>query len=152
MPKFTFIAVSILAMLWGIKYLFSKDSFDAVLSLFFIVVFFVRGLEYAYPILVNLALSIIFLYSLKTTPMITKFALLKEPGLDKHGLNYTRNLTILWIGFFIINALISFVLAMFDDKTAWAIYCGVISYILIALFIVGEMIYRRKFIKNVKKI
>lgn len=84
--------------------------------------------------------------------MITKFALLKEPSLDKHGLNYTRNLTILWIVFFIINALISLVLAMFDDKMAWAIYCGVISYILIALFIFGEMVYRRKFIKNVKKI
>lgn len=45
MPKFTFIIVSILAALWGIKYLFSKDGFDAMLSLFFIVVFLLGGLS-----------------------------------------------------------------------------------------------------------
>ena len=162
--EFVPVLLAIMAILWGLRGVlefkgssefgdglkseFGKFSF--VLCGFFALcaVFNAYGLKYLYPVLINAFLGAVFYFSLKQTPMITKFAMLKEKNLEPKALIYTRNLTKIWIGFFVINGLISAILACFENKFYWAIYCGVISYILIALLIFGEIIFRKIYIKN----
>lgn len=111
--------------------------------------FYDIGLKYLYPIIVSFVFLGMFLFSLKNEAFITRLARLKEPNLDKKVVIYTRNLTKIWCIFFALNAFIAFYLMLLDDKRLWAIYTGVISYILMGALFFGEMIFR-KFVLRVK--
>ena len=148
----------IMAFLWagrGIleskeKENFSNTKFSFFLALFFILAFVLQGwgLKYLYPVLINTFLALVFYLSLKKTPIITKLAMLKDKNLPLKAINYTANLTKIWLGFFIINGLVSAILALRDNKIYWLIYCGIISYFLIGILILGELIFRKFYIKN----
>ena len=158
--KFNFILLCVMAILWGLRGFFEKGKNGKNLSEFgkfsfvlcgffaFCAVFSHFGLKYLYPVLINAFLCGIFYLSLAKTPMITKFAMIKEPNLEPKALIYTRNLTKIWIVFFVINGSISAILACFENKIYWGVYCGAISYILIGILFFGEIIFRKIYIKN----
>lgn len=144
-----------MAFFWFSKgILESKDDrlFSFIITCFLLLSLIFKGdfFRYLYPVLVNGLLFIIFSYSLKSEPIITKFAKIKDKDLPKEAIIYTRKLTLLWAVFFLTNGLISLILAFLENKHYWAIFCGMISYILVGGFIGFEYIYRIFFIKRLK--
>ena len=160
--EFSLYLLIIMAILWGLRGIlefgFESESknlsefgkFSFVLCGFFALcaVFSAYGIKYLYPVLINAFLGAIFYFSLASTPMITKFAMLKEKNLEPKALIYTRNLTKIWIGFFVINGGVSGLLALCENKVYWGVYCGAISYVLVGALLFGEIIFRKFYIKN----
>lgn len=98
-----------------------------------------------YPILINVSLAAIFGFSLfQTSTVIERLARLKEPNLSAHGIIYTRRVTILWLCFFLFNAIVSAWVTFYGSLAAWTIYNGLISYFLVGLLFTGEYIVRRR--------
>ena len=76
--------------------------------------------------------------------MIERLARLQEPDLPAAGVAYTRRVTQVWCGFFIVNGSVSLLTALFASDAGWALYNGVISYALMGLLFVGEWLIRKR--------
>jgi len=101
----------------------------------------VIGLKF-YPVIVSLVLLGVFGVSLYRPPsMIERFARLQTPDLPAHAVAYTRKVTWVWCGFFVVNGTIAGVSVFASDKL-WALYNGLISYLLIGLLLAGEYLIR----------
>ncbi len=97
-----------------------------------------------YPVIVSLTLAGIFgLTMVRPPPMIERFARLRDPHLDAFALRYTRTLTAVWIGFFLLNAAIAGWTVVAGSLEQWTLYNGLISYLLIGLLFFGEWPVRR---------
>jgi uncharacterized membrane protein len=95
------------------------------------------------PVVINLACLIGFAGTLRHPPsMIERFARLKEPQLSDTAIAYTRQVTKVWCGFFILNGSIAFFTALFADLSIWTLYNGLIAYILMGLLFAGEYVVR----------
>lgn len=104
-----------------------------------------------YPFLVNLFLLILFSYSLFSPPtIIEKFARIYEKNLLPPEIKYTRNVTIIWCLFFIINGLISLYTSYFSSMKIWVFYNGFLTYILIGTLFGCEYIVRYFFKKKLR--
>jgi uncharacterized membrane protein len=69
-----------------------------------------------YPVIMNLAMCIVFGYSLKYPPtIIERFARLQTPNLNRSAILYTRTVTKIWLGFFLINATIAIITVWIGD-------------------------------------
>ena len=96
-----------------------------------------------YPVIINSALALIFSYSLANPPpVIERLARLTQADLPPHAVVYTRTVTKVWLGFFIINGLIATYTALFTNLQTWTLYNGFIAYILMALLFAGEYLVR----------
>lgn len=141
-----------MSALWGARAVFeSKDRAikGASAAFFALCALFSGGaLAYLYPLIINFSLAALFALSLRSTPAITRLALLKQPALNERGRAYTRKLTEIWLGFFVLNGLLSAVLLLPRDKIYWSVYCGAISYVLIGALIGSEMIFRKFYVKK----
>ncbi len=97
-----------------------------------------------YPVLVNFTLMSLFLMSLRYPPsMAERFARLQDHNLSPQGVIYTRKVTWLWVIFFALNGGIAFGTAMWASQATWALYTGVISYLLTGLVYGLEWLVRR---------
>jgi uncharacterized membrane protein len=97
-----------------------------------------------YPSLVNLGLLVAFGATLARGPsMVEKFARLAEPDLPASGVRYTRRVTQLWCGFFVLNGAFSAYTALAWSRASWSLYNGVIAYGLIGALLAGEYVWRR---------
>ncbi len=74
--------------------------------------------------------------------MIQRFAEIREKDITPAKQSYMRKLTLVWCGFFVMNALISFYTLWFGSTKLWMLYNGLISYILIGVLVLGELLYR----------
>ncbi|WP_406662865.1 hypothetical protein [Gallaecimonas sp. GXIMD1310] len=105
-----------------------------------------------YPVMINLGLLVSFAYSLYQGPsMIERLARLREPDLPASGVAYTRKVTWVWCGFFLINGAIALATALFASQQLWTLYNGVVSYVLIGCLFAGEWCYRQWFIRSNKR-
>jgi uncharacterized membrane protein len=98
------------------------------------------------PVLVQLTLMVFFGRTLskdKGTPFIESVVRLQFPELPPAVSLYCRQLTQLWTAFFAGNALVCTVLAVWGSSFWWALYNGVVIYLMIVVMVVGEYIYRR---------
>jgi uncharacterized membrane protein len=94
-------------------------------------------------------MAIIFGVTLLTSQsMVERIARRKEPNLDKEGVAYTRNVTKVWIGFSLCNAILSLITALYGNLSLWALYNGVISYLLMGSLFIGEYIFRINYKKK----
>lgn len=101
----------------------------------------VLGLKF-YPVLVSAVMLVIFGYSLWRPPsMIERFARLQQPDLPDQVIPYTRKVTWVWCGFFVVNGAIA-TATVFASEQVWALYNGLLSYILMGLLLVGEYLVR----------
>ncbi|MFC0336433.1 hypothetical protein SAMN05421848_0985 [Kushneria avicenniae] len=96
-----------------------------------------------YPVMINASLALLFLGSLRTTPLIERLARLSEPDLPTSGVRYTRRVTWLWGVFMSLNALAALILALWAPLHVWQMYTGAISYALAALLMLGEWLVRQ---------
>lgn len=97
-----------------------------------------------YPVFVSVSLFCVFCYSLfQDKSLITKLAIRmsKEP-LPDYAIKYTWYATLAWCVFFAINASISTYTVILGSIQFWTLYNGFISYILIGLMMLSEIIIR----------
>jgi uncharacterized membrane protein len=99
-----------------------------------------------YPVLVNAAMLAVFGYSLVVPPsMVERMARLTEPDLPPQAIGYTRSVTQVWCGFFVVNGLIALATALWASPAAWSLYNGVIAYVLMGILFSGEYLVRMRF-------
>ncbi|MFH7044938.1 hypothetical protein ABT392_21905 [Paucibacter sp. JuS9] len=97
-----------------------------------------------YPVLVNAVLLAVFGLSLVRGPSVAeRIARLQEPDLDARGQAYTRRVTQVWCAFFALNGSIALATALWASEEAWALYNGLIAYLLIGSLMGAEWLVRR---------
>lgn len=101
-----------------------------------------------YPVFMSGAMLVAFTVSLFHPPtIIERFARMAEPDLPDHAVKYTYKVTIVWCIFIAANLIVSMWTVLYASMQVWAIYNGLVSYILMAALFLGELIYR-KFIRK----
>jgi uncharacterized membrane protein len=101
------------------------------------------------PVVVNLYLLWTFSSSLRDgPPMIERFARMVEDDLPDFTLPYCRKVTICWCAFLIFNAGMLVVLAVAAPVSWWALYTGLISYVLIGVMVAGEFVLRKLWFRH----
>lgn len=98
-----------------------------------------------YPVLVNAALLLLFGLSLRFgPPLVERIARLREPALPPAAVAYTRRVTQVWCGFFLLNGSLALATALWASERVWALYNGLIAYGLIGALFAGEWLVRRR--------
>lgn len=97
-------------------------------------------LIYAPPVLINVALMILFGRTLLpgATPLVSRMASLWRGHLDREVAFYTRRVTIAWTTFFALLAAESLALALFAPLHIWSLFTNLLNYVLVVLFFVIE--------------
>jgi len=92
------------------------------------------------PILINLLLCFLFARTLGvgSTPLISRFARVAHGHeLDEVTQRYTRAVTQLWVGVFMLLASLSFLLALFAPLEIWSLFTNAINYmVVLAVFFI----------------
>ncbi|HEY4665624.1 MAG TPA: hypothetical protein VIG85_11630 [Comamonas sp.] len=98
-----------------------------------------------YPVMVSLVLLGIFAYSLWQPPtVVERLARLQEPDLPVQAVHYTAQVTKVWCAFFVVNAAIALVTACWASDAVWALYNGLLSYVLMGMLMAGEWCVRQR--------
>ena len=98
-----------------------------------------------YPALVNAVLLVVFATSLVFPPSaVERIARLTEPDLPPEGVAYTRRVTQVWCVFFVFNGALALITALWMSDRAWALYNGLIAYVLIGALYSAEWLVRRR--------
>lgn len=97
-----------------------------------------------YPVLVNAVLLVVFVVSLRHPPSaVERLARLSEPDLPPSGVRYTRKVTVVWCIFFVANGAAAAYTAAFSSDAAWALYNGLIAYVLMGCLMGSEWLVRQ---------
>ncbi len=97
-----------------------------------------------YPAFLCVMTLALFAYTLYRGPtVIERLARLQHADLPPEAVRYTRRVTQVWCVFLVINGTIAVCSALFMSRAAWALYNGLISYILMGMMFAGEWLYRR---------
>ena len=97
-----------------------------------------------YPVFMNATMFLAFAMTLWKPPsMIERFARISDPDLDAHGVIYTRNVTLVWMVFFVVNGSIALWTALHGTWLQWGAYNGGISYALAGTLMGVEYLVRR---------
>jgi uncharacterized membrane protein len=125
-----------------LKYIAWMSGFAGI-TLTLLAFFFKNSVWFTYyPVIVNILMLSLFLASLwQKESMIERFARLQEPELPDYAVAYTRTVTQVWCGFFIINGAIS-LSTSFMGMDIWTLYNGLISYLLAGLLFACEFAVR----------
>jgi len=98
-----------------------------------------------YPALVNAVMFGLFAMSLWRGPsVVERLARLREPDFPPAAVAYTRRVTQVWCGFFVINGLIAAATALWASPEVWALYNGLVSYAAMGVLMGGELLVRRR--------
>jgi len=98
-----------------------------------------------YPVFMNLAFLAAFGASLFRGPsMVERLARIAEPDLPEAGVRYTRKVTMVWCGFFLINGAIALWTAVAASMEVWTLYNGLIAYLLMGALAGTEWLVRRR--------
>lgn len=97
-----------------------------------------------YPVMVSALMLVTFGISLMPGrhPIIERLARLRHPDLPAEGVRYTRRVTQVWCGFFLVNGLVAAALGLWASWSVWTWYNGAISYVLMGLLLGGEWLLR----------
>lgn len=98
-----------------------------------------------YPALVNAVMLAVFATSLVFPPSaVERIARLTTPDLPPAGVAYTRRVTQVWCGFFVLNGSVALATALWASDQLWAFYNGLLAYVLIGLLFAGEWLVRQR--------
>jgi len=101
-----------------------------------------RGLLLS-PALVNLALLAVFAASFASRETVIESLALAHGAAGSQELTaYCRRVTAIWCAFFAANAGVSAWLALFGTRASWALYTGLVAYLLTGLLFATEFVYR----------
>ena len=144
----------IMALLWAFKGAVQQQGqryFAWCMAFILAVVALTRSIEtmFWYPIVINVLMLSLFGGSLlRGQTVVERLARLQTPDLNEHGVRYTRKVTQLWCGVFIVNILIAGTAIGLEYYDFWALYTGVISYCIMAIVMAGEWLVRQKVKKH----
>lgn len=97
-----------------------------------------------YPVAMNAGALGIFAVTLLNPPsFIERLARLMEPDLPESGVRWTRRVTEVWCVFFVLNGSIALYTALYCSMQTWALYNGLIAYVLMGVLLGGEFVLRR---------
>jgi uncharacterized membrane protein len=97
-----------------------------------------------YPASISASMLILFGATLLRPPsMVERFARLEQPELSPGRVRYTRRVTEIWCLFFVVNGAIAAYTAAFASREIWALYNGLIAYLLMGTLFAGERLFRR---------
>jgi uncharacterized membrane protein len=103
------------------------------------------------PSFVYLWLTALFGHTLWSPPsLLERLVRLQFPDFIPGIAEYLRQLTWIWTLFFAVNVPLCALLPMLAGQTAWAIYTGVIVYLLMGILGIGEWFYRRHRFPNME--
>lgn len=98
----------------------------------------------AVPVLINLILLVGFAGSLYgEMPLVERFARMQVDDLSRQEVEYCRQVTRTWSAFFVVNGSIAALLALLAPLTWWALYTGLLAYVLIGLLGASEYVIRK---------
>jgi len=99
---------------------------------------FMLGIRF-YPVLANLAVfSLFFLSLFSERPLVERIARLREGRLPPEAIPYTRQVTRVWCLFLFANSGVALATALWAPDWLWALYNGLISYLLVATLFAVE--------------
>jgi uncharacterized membrane protein len=102
-----------------------------------------------YPVLVNAVLLAVFGFSLWRPPsVIERIARMTQPDLPPQGVAYTRQVTRVWCGFFVVNGALAAATALWASDAVWALYNGLIAYGLMGTLFAAEWLVRQRVMKR----
>lgn len=81
-------------------------------------------------------------------PLVERLARLQYPQLSAQGVRYTRRVTQIWCGFFILNGSVALITAQIGDMALWSAWNGMIAYLLMGALMAGEWLVRRRVMKR----
>lgn len=98
-----------------------------------------------YPALVNAVMLAVFATSLRFPPtVVERIARVTDPDLPPHAIGYTRRVTQVWCGFFVLNGGLALATALWASDRTWALYNGLVAYVLMGLLFAAEWLVRRR--------
>jgi uncharacterized membrane protein len=96
-----------------------------------------------YPVIVNAVMLTLFGLSVRFPPtVVERLARLREPTLPAEAVPYLRRVTLVWCAFFVLNGSIAMATALWASDAAWALYNGLIAYLLMGALFAGEWLVR----------
>lgn len=97
----------------------------------------------ALPSASQLGFGMVFLGSLRGTPLVEHFARMKAPALGPAQRRYCRTVTVVWGVVLVAAALVGFALAAWAPLRVWAAFTGVGSYVLVGVVFSAEYLTRK---------
>jgi uncharacterized membrane protein/peptidoglycan/xylan/chitin deacetylase (PgdA/CDA1 family) len=98
----------------------------------------------AYPALVSFVLLGQFGWTMRSPPpMVERLARLQVDDLDAAEVGYCRSVTLVWCGFFVLNGLTAAALAVLGSREWWALYTGLVAYLLMGMLFAVEYLVRK---------
>ncbi|MEI6986067.1 MAG: hypothetical protein WCK65_08065 [Rhodospirillaceae bacterium] len=98
----------------------------------------------AYPVLLSSGMAVLFGQSLLRPPsLIERFARLTDPTFPPEGVSYCRMVTVVWTLFLMANAAVAAGLALWSTPEVWALWTGLVAYILMGMLFAGEYAVRQ---------
>lgn len=95
------------------------------------------------PALVNLALFAVFALSLaRRETAIETIARAQVGELSAEEVTYCRRVTVVWSAFLAANSAACAAVALLGSREAWALYTGVVAYVLLGVVFASEYVYR----------
>lgn len=143
------ILLYIMAILWALKAILAtkfQRFFAVLMTCLLVLIGITRNLNtmYWYPVIISSVMLFIFGSSLfSSQSLIERFARLQTPDLPTQAVIYTRKVTQVWCGFFVFNITVTAGLILLEQYRYWAIYSGVIAYVLMGILFVGEWCVRQ---------
>ena len=102
-----------------------------------------------YPVLFSLGFAAAFYFSLSDEyNLIERMAMRFGSEMHDEARFYIRRLVLWWVGVLILNALISAYTALYGTLYQWTLYNGLLSYLLLGGFMLGEMCFRYYYKKS----
>jgi uncharacterized membrane protein len=98
-----------------------------------------------YPVFMNAAMLLLFGSSLVFPPTIVeRIARIRHPGLPVEAVPYLRRVTIAWCIFFVGNGAVALYTVLRTSFETWALYNGLVAYVLIGAMFAGEFLTRMR--------
>jgi len=105
------------------------------------------GLKF-YPVMMNLGFLVLFASSLfSPVSFVERLARIREPDLSPQAVIYTRKVTWVWSGFFLVNGTIAAFTALWTTDAVWMLYNGMIAYLLMGTLAAGEWLFRQRVLR-----
>lgn len=97
----------------------------------------------AYPAVLSGLIGFAFAHSLYRPPsLVERFARIKKPTLASSDAHYCRAVSLVWAVWLFANALIAAVLAIWGSLSLWALWTGLVSYLVMGILFAGEIALR----------
>ena len=98
-----------------------------------------------YPVVVNMVMLALFGGSLfSRMPLIERLARWREGELSPAAVRYTRQVTQLWCGFFVVNGAVALWTCLHGNLHIWTLWNGMLSYLLMGALFAVEWLVRQR--------